>query len=67
MNSTESHSCPCGSSTVVGLKQKINRSNNENVEDIDKIGSAGGWSKGTVLTKVTSEGLTEKVTFEQNI
>lgn len=45
VDSTESHSCPSGSSIVVGLKQKINRSNNENVEDIDKIGSAGGWRR----------------------
>lgn len=69
MNTTESNSCPHGASTVVGLREIMNKRNNENIEDIDKIGSAYESTKerGIILNKVTSEDPIEKMTFEQSI
>jgi len=40
---TESNSCLHGASIVMRLRQEITTSNNENIEDRDQIGSAGGW------------------------
>lgn len=43
VNITESNSCPHGACIVMRLRQIITKSSNENIEDIDQIGSADRW------------------------